>query len=217
MKSVANTAPWCRWRAAALWLVMLCMLAVVMHQDSAAAAAQEQASSGSLSVAPGDELRYPEQRPAWIDEGPRLGGPLHRWPVNSSPSSTVELASQSLEVQLRAVAEMYVETLLDSPDAPAVVSLHDDWISARLSPDHQYEGEVYRGEEVLYEAAAELQFDEQSRREIQGRWDAHQVQRRIVGLGAMTLGGTMLLLMTSAGLSILTRRAERRVEHPARA
>lgn len=219
MNALMNADHECRWPAAALWLAMLFVLATALPQPSAAgppqAQAQQEATSGPLSVAPGDELRYAEDRPGWIDEGPRLSGNDHRWPVSSTPSVSVELAQRSLEVQLRAAAEMYIETLLESPEAPAVVSLQDDWISARLEPGRRYDGEVYRGDEVLYEAAAELVFDETSRGEIQARWDAHQVHRRIVGLGAMSFGGTMLLLMTTAGLSILTRRAERRVERDA--
>ncbi len=176
---------------------------------SESSASSGEISSGSLSVAPAGELRYPEDRPLWIDAGPVLTGKVHRWPVSSSPSSTVDLSHRSLEVQLRAAAETYIETLLDSPEAPAVVELRDDWIQARLVPDRRYSGEIYVGDEVLYEAAAELWFDSESRAEIASRWTSHQVRQRMIGLGAMTVGGTMLLLIATAGLSIIARRAER--------
>jgi len=163
-----------------------------------------------LSVGPADELRYPDDRPAWIDAGPELDGKVHRWPVSSPLSSTAELSRQALLVQLRAAAETYVETLFDSPEAPAVIPLEDHWIAERIADNGRYEGEVHSGDEVLYEAAAELRFTVEDRRWLQELWDAHRVGQRMVALGAMTAGGTALLLMATAGLSILARRSERR-------
>jgi hypothetical protein len=173
-------------------------------------------STGELSVAPAGELQYPEDRPAWIDASPALGGKVHRWPVTSSPSSTAELSRRALEVQLRAAAETYLETLLDDPEAPQVVALSDDWITARLNPDRSYEGTVQSGDEVLFEAAAELRFEPADRAWIQSQWNSHRVRQRMIGLGVISVGGTFLLLLSVAGLSLVARRAEQRVETAAR-
>ncbi len=178
-------------------------------------AAEADAVPGVLSVGPADELRYPDDRPAWIDAGPELDGQVHRWPVSSPLSSTAELSRRALTVQLRAAAETYVETLFDSPDAPAVIPLQDRWIADRLADDRSYEGEVLAGDEVLYEAAAELRFTAKDRAWLQTQWDSHRVSQRMVGLGAMTAGGTVLLLMATAGLSVIARRVERSSRVPA--
>lgn len=174
-------------------------------------AAEDDTPPGELSVALGEELRYPADRPTWIDAGPELDGQVHCWPVNSPPSSSAELSRRALTVQLRAAAETYLETLFDSPDAPDVIPLADDWIAERIADSRSYEGEVYSGDEVLYEAAAELRFTTADRRWLQAQWDAHRVSQRMISLGAMTAGGTVLLLMATAGLSIIARRVER---HP---
>lgn len=172
--------------------------------------------SGSLSVAPSGQWRYPDDRPSWIDAAPTLSGEVHRWPVNASPSSTVEISRHALDVQLRAAAETYVEMLLDSAEAPAVIALQDAWIRARLAPARSYEGSVHAGDETLYEAAAELHFDAASRDEIRRLWQSHQVRHRMISLGAITFGGTLALLMLTATLSIVAHRAERRVESSGR-
>ncbi len=186
------------------------LVAVQSDIDEAETAPSAPVGKAELSVGPFDELRYPADRPAWIDAGPELDEKIHRWPVSSPPSSTAELSRRALAIQLRAAAETYLETLFDSPEAPQVIPLEDDWIAERQADDHYYEGEVYSGGEVLYEAAAELRFTAKDRRWLQAQWDSHLVSRRMVGLGAATAGGTVLLLMATAGLSLVARRLERR-------
>jgi len=174
----------------------------------------DQAASKPLSVAPQSSaatITFPPDRPSWVDQSPDLSADLHRWPVVSTPASTAELSRQALSAQLRAAAETYLETILKETDAAAVITLDDAWIESHLSADHQYEGEVFAGDEVMYESAAQLLFEPADRRWIQTRWNSHQVAGRLVNLAILTfLGGTILFVAT-AGLSIVVRRAERRV------
>lgn len=177
----------------------------------------DQAASKPLSVAPQSPaatITFPPDRPAWVDQSPDLNADLHRWPVVSTPASTAELSRQALSAQLRAAAETYLETILGETDAASVITLDDAWIESHLSADHQYEGEVFAGDEVMYESAAQLLFESADRRWIQTRWNSHQVAGRLVNLAILTfLGGTILFVAT-AGMSIVARRAERRVTQP---
>jgi len=131
--------------------------------------------------------------------------------VVSTPSSTAELSRQALSAQLRAAAETYVETILGDPAAASVVKLDDAWIESHLSADHQYDGEVFAGDEVMYESAAQLLFEPADRQSIQTQWKSHQVGERLVNLSILTFLGGTILFLTTAGMSIVARRAERRV------
>ncbi len=174
---------------------------------------KNEATSKPLSVAPSSatSFTYPPNRPSWVDQSPDMSTDLHRWSVVSTPSSTAELSRQALSAQLRAAAETYVETILGDPAAASVVKLDDAWIESHLSADHQYDGEVFAGDEVMYESAAQLLFEPADRQSIQTQWKSHQVGERLVNLSILTFLGGTILFLTTAGMSIVARRAERRV------
>jgi hypothetical protein len=189
-------------------------LAVAGEVASDSESTTDQAASKPLSVAPQSSslaITFPPDRPSWVDQSPDLNADLHRWPVVSTPASTAELSRQALSAQLRAAAETYMETILGETAAASVITLDDAWIESHLSADHQYQGEVFAGDEVMYESAAQLLFEPADRQWIQTRWNSHQAAGRLVNLAILTfLGGTILFVAT-AGLSIVARRAERRV------
>lgn len=166
-----------------------------------------------LSVAPTNarSLTYPPTRPSWVDQSPDMSADLHRWPVVSTPSSTAELSRQALSAQLRGAAETYVETILGETDIASIVTIDDAWIESHLSADHQYEGEVFAGDEVMYESAAQLLFEPADRKWLMNRWQSHQVSERLVNLAILAFLGGTLLFVTTAGMSMVARRAERRV------
>jgi len=182
----------------------------------------EATGSRALSVAPQSSIgkvTYPPGRPAWVDESPNLIDDVHRWPVVSTPASTAELSRQALDAQLRAAAETYIETLLGEADSPAVIALEQSWIESHLAAERQYEGQVYAGDETMYESAAELLFEPADRQWIESRWKAHQVGHRLVGLALLTFLGGLILFVMTAGMSMVARRAEQRItqgfQHPA--
>jgi hypothetical protein len=181
--------------------------------DIVVAETKNEATSKPLSVAPSSatSFTFPPNRPSWVDQSPDMSTDLHRWPVVSTPSSTAELSRQALSAQLRAAAETYVETILGDPAAASVVKLDEAWIESHLSADHQYEGEVFAGDEVMYESAAQLLFEPADRQSIQTQWKSHQVGERLVNLSVLTFLGGTILFFTTAGMSIVARRAERRV------
>ena len=174
----------------------------------------DQAASQPLSVAPqasSAAFTFPPDRPSWVDQSPDMNADLHRWPVVSTPASTAELSRLALAAQLRAAAETYVETIVGETDAASIIPLDDAWIESHLSADHQYEGEVFAGDEVMYESAAQLLFEPADRQRIETRWNSHQVAGRLVNVAILTFLGGTILFVTTAGMSIVARRAERRV------
>jgi hypothetical protein len=181
--------------------------------DSAAVAATSERPSKPLSVAPGDsaQFTFPENRPEWLLQSPELSGQVHRWPVVTTPASRPELAREALAAQLRAAAETYIETILDDPGAASAITIDDAWIESHLSVDHQYDGQVFRGDEVMYESAAMLLFESADRQWIEQQWQASQVGQRLVNVIVLTILAGTLLFFTTAGMSLVARRAERRV------
>jgi hypothetical protein len=155
----------------------------------------------------------PAMRPDWVDAPPVMTGDVHRWAVVSTPASSAELSRKGLDAQLRAVAETYIETLVDDPDAISVISIDDAWIGTHVSVDRQYEGKVLVDGEEMYESAAELLFEPADREWILSKWKSHLVGQRLVGAGILVaIIGTFLFAAT-AMVSMIVRRAEQRVTH----
>lgn len=186
---------------------------ITSDSEIVAAEVANEVASKPLSVAPSSaaSFTYPPDRPSWVDQSPDMSTDLHRWPVVSTPASTAELSRQALSAQLRAAAETYVETILGESAATSVIKLDDAWIEGHLSADHQYEGEVFAGDGVMYESATQLLFEPADRQSFQTQWKSHQVGERLTGLAILTFLGGTFLFVTTAGMSIVVRRAERRV------
>jgi hypothetical protein len=188
-----------------------------VHISIASAAAEEtkqveaKTSPVELSVAPSDYREYPKDRPDWIDAAPSLTGVPHRWPVASAPCRTEDLAEESLEVNLRAAVETYVETVTGEAEAGVIVKLDDDWIEKHRDKSQRYEGTIKEGDETLFEEATVLVFTPEDQNYIKHLWQQHHVTQRLGALGILSVGIVAALVSSAAGLSIVTRRAERRV------
>ncbi len=148
--------------------------------------------------------------PAWLEETPTLEGDVHRWPVRSQPASTPEMSRQLLQVQSRAAVETYLEQLLDSPDAAASLRPDDAWIADHLAPDRVWHGEVRRGEEVLYESAGVLLFDEQDRVWLREQWRAHLVDGRLKRVALLAIPTILLAIVLLSAASQWAYRVEQR-------
>lgn len=153
----------------------------------------------------------PATRPDWVDAPPVMTGDVHRWAVVSTPASTAERSRQALDAQLRAVAETYIETLLNEPDAISVISIDDAWIRDHVSADRQYEGKVSVDGEEMYESAAELLFEPADREWIDSQWKSHLIGQRLVAAGILIAIIGMFLFVVTAVVSMIVRRAEQRV------
>jgi hypothetical protein len=153
----------------------------------------------------------PAARPDWVDAPPVMTGDVHRWAVVSTPASTPELSRKGLDAQLRAVAETYIETLVNDPDAVSVIAIDDAWIGEHVAADRQYEGKVLVDGEEMYESAAELLFEPADRDWILSRWKSHLIGQRLIGAGILVAIIGAFLFAVTAALSMIVRRAEQRV------
>jgi len=151
------------------------------------------------------------KRPDWVDAPPVMTGDIHRWAVVSTPASTAELSRQGLDAQLRAVAETYIETHLNEPDAISVIAIDDAWIRDHVSADRQYEGKVSVDGEEMYESAAELLFEPADRQWIDSRWKSHLIGQRLAAAAILVVILGALLFAVTAVVSMIVRRAEQRV------
>jgi hypothetical protein len=198
------------WRAQSLLIIMIAALASI-HLGFAEEVGGQ--SSKPLSVAPVDLalVTFPDDRPDWLGHSPDLSADVHRWPVVTTPLSTPQLSREALTAQLRAAAETYVETILGHPEAASLLSIEDTWIESHLSADRQYDGQVFSGQEIMYESAAELLFEPSDRQWIQSQWKSHEIGERLVKISVLAVLGGTLLFFTTAGMSVVARRAERRL------
>jgi hypothetical protein len=181
------------------------------NDDQADKPDKAKSSAVELSVAPSDYREYPKDRPSWIDAPPSLTGIPHRWSVASAPCRTEQLAEESLAVNLRAAVETYVENITGEADAEMFVKLDDAWIQQHRDKSKQYQGTIKEGDETLFEVATVLVFGPEDQDYIRHLWHQHQVSQRLAALGILSTGVVAALVSSAAGLSIVTRRAERRV------
>jgi hypothetical protein len=192
------------------WLLIAGLLTVpvsLAHADEATGSRSASAKAAVPAVAESGDVPSP---PAWLEETPILEGDVHRWPVRSQPASTPEMSRQLLQVQSRAAVETYLEQLLDSPDAAASLRPDDAWIADHLAPDRVWHGEVRRGEEVLYESAGVLLFDEQDRVWLREQWRAHLVDGRLKRIALLAIPTVLLAIVLLSVASQWAYRGEQR-------
>ncbi len=168
-------------------------------------------TTSELSTPPSGHLDFPASRPAWIDQPPQWEGEKHRLPVVSTPSRTKSLSEEALKVQLRAAFETYVETLTGAENVSQWLQVSDQWIDERQDPSRRYAGEIRVGDETLHESATVLILDRSDRQWIEHQHRLHQVGHRVGVVGVAAASMMLVLLVVSAGLSTVARRAERRV------
>jgi hypothetical protein len=165
------------------------------------------ATGRPLSVPPLDHAEYPEERPEWIDQTPDLDAEVVIWPVKSLLQPTPRAAEESLQLQVRGAVAAYAEHVLGEQRAEAMDFLPGfDGNLDELPAEDYYAGTATVGEEMVYEAAARLRFDEEHRQRLRTAWKEHEVATRLWTLGVAG-GGGLCLLLAGTGL---TRRFARR-------
>ncbi len=177
-----------------------------------------------LSVGPSEAVRYPDDRPTWLDEIPgAIGtetrrsrsssdpastrdGRIDHWPVVTEPCETAQAAADSLAAQCRGSVRAYVEQMHpDFTDFDAL-EIRDDWIDEAVVTK-RYSGTVENGAgEVLHEAAAMLSFDPSARDVLRSQVKAPIVAERLVGLGVATLGLLVSLVAGTVVFGAISRR-----------
>ncbi|WP_372724458.1 hypothetical protein [Novipirellula sp.] len=173
--------------------------------ESATDAALATDTAAELSVAPLDQFSYPEDRPAWLNELPKLDGDLQSWVVVSSPAESREESEEERKRLQRAALIHYVQGQTDGDTSNEYLSVTDEWIENNLITD-RYAGEVKQGDTVLYENAAKLSFDKAIQREIAVAWKRVQVRDRLAATGVLVAGGLCCLVFSSFLTGLIGRR-----------
>lgn len=191
-----------------------CLMLLVLAQATAQAADENAASRpdaepAPLSVAPLDQIQYPEDRPEWIDAPTNLKALPHCWTVVSGPSETSEQSSDELRLLQRASVETYLKTLPGADGRLDFFPLTDEWIADQLVVK-EYAGLVIQEGLTKHEHAAELQIDSDAKREMLAALKNDTVGQRLGVLGVLTATGLFGLVFSSALVGTFSRRVSRR-------
>ena len=193
-----------------------CLVLLVLAQATApaadeAATRRPDAEPAPLSVAPLDQIQYPDDRPEWIDAATNLKQLPHCWTVVSGPSETSEESLKELRLLQRASVETYLKTLPGADGRVDFFPLTDEWIEDRLVvKEKKYAGLVIQEGLTKHEHAAELRIDSDAKRKMLDALKNDTVGQRLGALGVLTATGLLGLIFSSALVGTFSRRADRR-------
>ncbi|EMI19856.1 putative membrane protein [Rhodopirellula maiorica SM1] len=162
-------------------------------------------TASELSVAPLDQFSFPDDRPAWLNDLPKLDGDLQSWVVVSSPADSRTESEDELKRLQRAALVHYVQGQTDGDASHEYLSVTDEWIENNLITD-RYAGEVKQGDTILYENAVKLSFDKAIQSEIALAWKRVQVRDRLAATGVLVVGGLFCLVFSSFVTGLIGRR-----------
>jgi hypothetical protein len=187
----------------------ICLLLMCTAGHCLASAEPGDETPKPLSVAPLDHIVYPEHRPRWIDSARPLDLDSASFVVVSGPCDTPEESLDELQRMLRAAVSTYISQLCDAAGQTDFCPLSDEQIDRELVL-RRYSGTVVQGDMTRHEHAVEVGFSEAKRQEIMTAWNNIAVRQRLGAIGALVGGGFATLVLSSAWLSLLGRRGERR-------
>ncbi len=188
-------------------LVVL-MLAPVLLADGTDKAKQTPKKPTELSVAPMDQIEYPETRPQWVGRSLKFDQDSDTIVVVSGPCETEQESLEELRLMQRAAISTYISQKTESGRFD-FYAISDEEIERDLAI-RSYEGEVTQGDMNRYEHAVELKFSDEKQQEFKTAWKQVEVHDRLGALGVLAFLGTMMLIGSSLLLGILSRRIERK-------
>ncbi|MFK8111947.1 MAG: hypothetical protein AB8B91_07080 [Rubripirellula sp.] len=187
-------------------LLVLMLAPVILADDTGKPV--EKDKPAELSVAPLDHVTYPDTRPKWVGQSVRYDEAADTIVIVSGPCESPQESIEELELMQRAAVSTYISSLTES-GLFDFYPISDEEIGRDLAVK-TYNGEVTRGDSVLYEHAVELKFTQQKREQILTAWKNVEVRDRLGALGVLVLLGAVLLMCSSALLGLVTKRVERR-------
>jgi hypothetical protein len=190
-------------------LMLLVLAQATAHAADESAGSRPDAEPAPLSVAPLDQIQYPEDRPEWIDAPTNLKQLPHSWTVVSGPSESSEQSLNELRLLRRASVETYLKTLPGADGRLDFFPLTDEWIEDRLVVK-EYAGLVIQEGLTKHENAAELRIDSDAKREMLAALKNDTVGQRLGVLGVLTVTGLFGLIFSSALVGTFSRRVSRR-------
>ena len=194
-------------QSGSICLVALVFVSATSADDQIAEAASTDTAI-ELSAAPLDLIEYPDDRPAWLNQGPDLESKTHTWVVVTRPCENEQECAEKLEVLQRAAVNLYIQELTNSEDVD-FYPVNDKWIESQLIAK-SYQGSLVEGDVPMVEQAVMLEFTPRTQQEILAAAENLQVGQRLGKLGVLVFFGLVMLIGSSSLLGIVGRRVERR-------
>ncbi len=137
-------------------------------------------------------------KPAWVGAPAKLDHGVYRTAVESGRFATIPECNRALDRAMASGVQEYVSDYL-GPEAAEQVVLDPAFIRDHICKE-VYQEPVQASFGPMHQLHALLEFDDQTRAEINRRWQNVLVGGRIVGLGAATLS---VLVTLGAAFSYL--------------
>ena len=182
------------------WLVAIVVV-------STTNADQDSDSTHQLSVALSNEVKYPNDRPAWVSDQIHLESRIHTLTVKTIPCDSYDEAESHLKILKLASVQSYIRLLCKAEDVE-FYEINQDWIDNELVVK-KYEGDVTVGDDSMVEQAVLLEFTPKVQAKIRKGWKNTMLRERVSGLGVMASTGVAGLVFASVLLGFLSRRHER--------
>jgi hypothetical protein len=187
--------------------LIVLMLAPVLLADDASQTDKATKKPTELSVAPLDQIDFPDSRPKWVGSSVEFNDEADTIIVVSGPCETPEESLEELKLMQRAAVSTYISRKTKSGSFD-FFPISDEDIERDLVI-RSYEGEVVQGGMTRYEHAVELKFTEDKQESIQHAWKQVEVRDRLGALGVLGFLGTTMLICSSLLIGTVSRRIER--------
>ena len=163
--------------------LIVLLLAPVLLADDASQTEKTTKKPTKLSVAPLDQIDFPDSRPKWVGSSVEFNDDADTIIVVSGPCETAEESLEELKLMQRAAVSTYISRKTKSPYFD-FYPISDEEIERDLAI-RSYQGEVMQGGTTRYEHAVELKFTQDKQEAIQHAWKQVEVRNRLGALGVL--------------------------------
>ncbi|MEM6689295.1 MAG: hypothetical protein AAF664_07715, partial [Planctomycetota bacterium] len=163
--------------------ILIVVLALTAQADSNKSPATSSDKTTKLSVAPLDQVIYPETRPAWLDQESIDDRAVVQ-------SLRLHRSEAEAKAEFIALVRAYVAEHLEELSKQSDVDFYriDDKTLLKDFITEAYQGTAQRGGETLHEMGGQFVFPEQHRQAAANAWDNNLVGDRMFVV-AMAGGG----------------------------
>jgi hypothetical protein len=137
-------------------------------------------------------------RPEWVEQADRDVGPVHQIAVSSGPYVRQRLARRELDVQLKRMADEYINELVGNPRAADWLGYDAASLRERfIAPDKIFDEQVISPSfGRMYQSHALLELGAEFHEEVEHAWHAIVARAQLVkvALAAVAVLGTLVLV-----------------------
>ncbi|MDP6446710.1 MAG: hypothetical protein QF805_23160, partial [Pirellulaceae bacterium] len=138
---------------------------------------------------PAAHVKFPADRPTWVEGEDNLDGDVHTIAVASDLHFRQADCERPLLHATRNAVAQYVNSHLHEDRASLLISFDDDFVNHRLvSTDGRYDEVIEVSVGKMYQSHRLLEFDNTFRREIDRRWQDVVATGRLLTLGLGSFG-----------------------------